>query len=542
VPDGKKFVRSEVKKYYSVDGNEDHVFVGDTRSTKFHFPNARSGTVTHMEYEMLITDPSYMPSIFLKWFQPTERQTFTLSVADGIEFVIDTFNVGKTMPLAQVTRIKGGTLHHYSIPPSKEIRYEQASPEWRWYVPHFVPRIVSYTEQGKMLTVARDLNDLGNTYREWVNSIAVEDTATVNALAKEIVDQKKDANDKMRAIYQWVQANIRYLAYADGNEGFVPRPAARVIKERFGDCKGMTNLMYNLGVASGLKVERGWVGTRDLPYKYSVTPSGLVDNHMILVYYSDDTTFFLDATGKHTPFGLPTDMIQGKEVFTFSPDGEYQILEVPVLRAARNRMIDTVMAHINGNDLIGHVQGRLSGYMASDWANKTSGVNARDLQTMVHALFRKGDARCDISKFSGTMDPTGEFYAYSYDIRIPDHIMRFGNSLVMRPMMVMDFGYFKSEAERKSPIEARYCFNTTNSFRLDLPPGFKIDALPADVTATGPGFQFTSDFSAEPDHLLLNFSSEVSELIIAPEAAPELFELNAKFEKVIKTVVSLSEK
>lgn len=65
------------------------------------------------------------------------------------------------------------------------------------------------------------------------------------ALAKIIANNTNDV-DKIKAIYYWVQDKIRYIAYEDGYSGYIPASAQEVLANKYGDCKGMANLLTEL--------------------------------------------------------------------------------------------------------------------------------------------------------------------------------------------------------------------------------------------------------------------------------------------------------
>jgi hypothetical protein len=118
---------------------------------------------------------------------------------------------------------------------------------------------------------------------------------------------------KARRIYNWVQKNIKYVAFEQGMEGFVPREANLVCNRRFGDCKDMSSILTVMLNTAGVPAYYTWIGTRHLPYRYAETPLPLVDNHMISTIKLNDKFIFLDGTDNNCVFGMPSEHIQGKE-------------------------------------------------------------------------------------------------------------------------------------------------------------------------------------------------------------------------------------
>ncbi|WP_163602946.1 transglutaminase domain-containing protein, partial [Klebsiella pneumoniae] len=46
-----------------------------------------------------------------------------------------------------------------------------------------------------------------------------------------------DRREQARAIFDWVSRNIRYFGIFLGNGGYIPRSAATVLVDKYGDCK-----------------------------------------------------------------------------------------------------------------------------------------------------------------------------------------------------------------------------------------------------------------------------------------------------------------
>lgn len=92
----------------------------------------------------------------------------------------------------------------------------------------------------------------------------------------QFVGRHGDQSPRQQAtiIYRWVQQRIHYVAFEDGMNGLVPAAASEVCRTRYGDCKGMSNLLHTLLRARGLDAHLSWVGTRMLPYNYSELPTG----------------------------------------------------------------------------------------------------------------------------------------------------------------------------------------------------------------------------------------------------------------------------
>lgn len=74
--------------------------------------------------------------------------------------------------------------------------------------------------------------------------------------------------EKIEAVFYWVQDNIRYIAFENGIMGFKPEAASKVYQNRYGDCKGMANLLKEMLKICGYDARLTWIGTNDIPYDY----------------------------------------------------------------------------------------------------------------------------------------------------------------------------------------------------------------------------------------------------------------------------------
>ena len=185
--------------------------------------------------------------------------------------------------------------------------------------------------------------------------------------------------DKVKAIYQWVQENIRYIAFEDGMAGFRPEKAQSVLAKKYGDCKGMANLTKNLLTALGFDARLCWIGTDHIAYDYS-TPSLAVDNHMICGLVYQHKLYFLDATESYIGFGQYAQRIQGRQVLIENGDG-YLLQRVPVMGYEQNAEVRSQYdLHIEGAALAGKVQQVWKGENKEDILFGANAIHKNKLQ------------------------------------------------------------------------------------------------------------------------------------------------------------------
>ena len=163
---------------------------------------------------------------------------------------------------------------------------------------------------GNKLVYFNTVADQYKWYRQLVRDIG-DDKTVLEQKAKELTVGISGDIEKIKAIFNWVQHNIRYIAFEDGIAGFRPAKADVVLNKKYGDCKGMANLTRGLLQALGYDARLCWIGTNHVAYDYS-TPSMAVDNHMICALFFRGKKYFLDATETNIGFNEYAERIQGR--------------------------------------------------------------------------------------------------------------------------------------------------------------------------------------------------------------------------------------
>ena len=160
---------------------------------------------------------------------------------------------------------------------------------------------------GLFISSAKDYAELARI--NWQDyKPAIVPTDTISRLAQDLTKGLQSPTDKARAIYHWVNRHIRYSENTLGRGGWAPKTADAVLKDKYGDCKGMTVLMVSLLAAVGIDSTPALISTDDI-YQVPSVPVLYFDH---VITYIPSLDLFLDATAKQTPFAVLDKQNQGK--------------------------------------------------------------------------------------------------------------------------------------------------------------------------------------------------------------------------------------
>ena len=367
---GEKKIREKIKvkyaevKDYFIDG----IFYNDLKVKQF---SSRRGvfekSILIYEYDIIYHDLKFLTKFMVLYpNQVVEHFSFTVKHSDKINMEVKQFNINPNIWQIESNAANGMMQKMFEIDNLHIVASRNNLPP-SYYLPHFILLTRSYEKNGKVVNLLNSVDDMYAWYNTLVNELDPDDEK-IRLLVSDLIRNKKTKADKIESIFQWVQENINYVAFEDGLAGFKPEEADLVMDKKYGDCKGMANLLVVLLEAADIPAYHTWIGTRSLPYDYSF-PSLAVDNHMICTVEYEDGYYFLDATDKSAKWDFPSSHIEGKSALIGMGDS-YEIVKVPVTKAERNTVKIIATIKINNNS-IADIEGKiyLSGLERSFYLN-----------------------------------------------------------------------------------------------------------------------------------------------------------------------------
>lgn len=502
-PAGNKYRKSEVTEFTSNDFTNDHIFYDDSKELAFMFPQIIKGAKTQIYNGYQITDAHFLPKMALSPFLDYDQFTYTVKVQDGIDISVDTFFTS-VLNLKQTQVKKGGfTIYTWSGPSPKTHEYENDGPNRNYFAPQIIVRIKQYHNGTENIKVLSDLNDLYQWNCDFVKQ-SKEEAASFKSLSDSIVGKEQDPAKKASLLFGWVQSNIRYIALEFGYDGFIPAKASVVCKERYGDCKGISNLLYNLLRSQGLDAHLVWIGTRDIPYKYSQLTSSSISNHMITALRLNNSWIFLDGTANNLPFGLPSPFIQGKEaMISFENCEKYELANVEIVPEQVNNMHDSCYTRLDGRTLRGEGIASLYGYKKMAFADKLTERNYRVILNQCRAYLLKGSNRFVLDTvWLENLDERNKPLVIHYKFNIPDYAILVDNEYYINPNLDRLGISEKIDMKRNVPVEYRFLAREENINVLEIPAGKKLSLMPANTTWREGAFTFENQFELKNNQLV----------------------------------------
>jgi len=325
----------------------------------------------------------------------------------------------------------------------------------------------------------------------------------------------------VRAIFDWVSHNIRYVAVTFGNGRYVPNDTHTILSRRFGDCKDAATLFSALLAAKGIDSEQVLIDLNS-DYRLPQTPVLQAFNHVIVYVPALDR--YLDPSFAYGSFEhLPMKDL-GKPVVRVSPHGA-TLARTPAPGIDDNVVtLDTSVSMTRS----GRQQGRTAIAARGEFADVLRGFLARveakgkdnEMATLAKAIGLGGKIGLDAPPWTDTREPV--HVTTTWDMQPAPNPLETGwrappglSPIVASPTLF--FGAFDTH-KRVYPAGCRPG-KVVQNVDLALPDGVAPGALPPPITQRTPLFSFREFWSAADHHVreTIEIASSATARVCTPE-------------------------
>ncbi|MDB5236094.1 MAG: hypothetical protein JWR44_3087 [Hymenobacter sp.] len=546
VPNGEKFKTVKVTDFKDKFEIQQGIFFDDTRSTSFSFPSITPGARTVTDYTVRHVDARFVMPFFVGSYVPVRRAELTITAPKGVRIGYKTFHA-ENAGIKYTKEEKGGqVVYRWAADNLPSPPRDDDAPEAAYYLPHIVFFVEEATVGGQTRKLLAGVPELYTMYADFIRRIDRQPSPSLQHRVDSLVVGARNEEEKVRRIYYWVQDNVKYIAFEQGLRGFIPHDAGLVYARRYGDCKDMANLTNEMLHLAGVKTAYlTWVGTRDLPYKYAELATPGVDNHMIATYEPKPGEYvFLDATSKHTPYGMPSAMIQGKEGLLGLDAKNSRVVPIPVMDKSRNGTDDASVLTLDGTTLRGTGQLSMAGYTKVNQSYGLDGLDRTDEPKYVKALLERGNNKFFVDKYAiSNLDARDQPLRIKYDYRLQDYVQQVDDEVYINLSLERPFATDRIDSTtRKLPRYNEFARTDHTRTELVVPAGYEVSYLPPTVQVQGDALGFKVSYEQKGDKIIQDREVYVNYLLLQPRQFGRWNAVVAKLGNAYREVVILKKK
>jgi hypothetical protein len=518
-------------------GVQDGELMTDFKTKVLTIPAADPGNIVGYEIDQEVR-PYVMQDVwtFQREEIPVREAHYTLQLPQGWEYKATWLNYAEAKPS------QAGTQSQWVVKDVEGIKPEYDMPPREGVAGQMIVSLIP--PGGSQSKGFENWMDMGR----WENGLAQgrrDASQEIKQKVAELTGSKATQLEKMRALAQFAQRDVRYVAIQLGIGGWQPHPASDIFVHRYGDCKDkatiLSTMLKEIGVTSyyvSVNTERGtvtpatpatrWFNHEILAIKL---PDGLEDTSLVavLAHPKLGRLLIFDPTDDMTPIGQLRGALQANYALLVTPEGG-ELVELPKLPPLLNGVQRTAKLTLNPTGtLSGDVREvRVGDRAAAQRAALRSVTKDADRIKPVESLLANSLSTYSLTKASVTnLNQMDQPFIFDYSLVAQNYAKTAGNLLLVRPRVIgnKSSSLLETKEPRKYPVEFEGPSRDTDTFEIKLPDGYQVDDLPPAVNAD---YSFASYHSkAEVDGNTLRYTRtfEVKELSVPLSKVEDLKKL-----------------
>jgi hypothetical protein len=527
----------------------DGEMVSDYRMKTLGFPAAAPGAVVGYEY-VVEQSPLEMSDTFA--FQdsiPVREARYTLKLPSGWSMSPAWLNHAAVMPVGAA----GSGQWQWSLGDIPAIVTEDAMPAWTSVSAQL---FVAFSPPGKTPQLGTWAG-IGSWYSELSKDRRAASDA-MRAKVAQLVAGKASQLEKIRALAEFAQRDVRYVSIQLGIGGYRPHAAAEVFKHLYGDCKDKATL---------LGVMLGEIGIESMPVLVNTerthvrtdTPPSLQFNHVILAIRlprdlehgsllataqaGEERWLYFDPTDELTPLGRLRGQLQGSVGLLVLSDGS-RLVTLPQLAPQQNGISRTARLVLGEQGtLSGEIRERITGQEAlMQRGFLRASTRASDATKIIEARLAESLSSFQLGNAVSRNTEVSELpLERDYRISAASYARRAGDLLMVRPRVlgvhaVTLANQDKSRVHDLVLSEPRLHQDET---LIELPPGYVVDSLPPPVEMDAGFAIYRSRTEVTGSQLKYTRSYEVRDLMVPAAKVVDFIRLHREIARDERAVVVL---
>lgn len=289
----------------------------------------------------------------------------------------------------------------------------------------------------------------GNWYLDLIES-RLRQSKNLRSLAEEITTGLTGDLEKINAIFQYCQENIRYeqvyLTYGE----FIPNEPDVILNRKYGDCKDYSLLIYLLARSIGLKPHLALCYRGRGVEVYPQIPASQF-NHMIVHYESGGTDHWFDGTNRTGLPGITTiDLVNAAALVLERDNSRF----LSVNESPLNRLEIKGVLVPAGPSLKGQISVTLTAQYAIEFFALDYFLNTAKMAEVLIQWLRQ-HLHPDLDVRTATWKRGSHHFEITVDVTVPNCLMAVGPSRFTSPSRVLP-SLFPAEDPFKRPEDVHF--------------------------------------------------------------------------------------
>lgn len=315
---------------------------------------------------------------------------------------------------------------------------------------------------------------------------------------RQLTMQLTDNTSKVRAVYEYLQKNTRYISIQLGIGGWQTFDAGYVAEKKYGDCKALSNYMYSMLKEIGIRSNYVLIQSGNNKNRFMADFPSNQFNHMILCVPQQKDSIWLECTSQTLPAGYLSNFTSDRYALLIDSSGG-KIVHTPRYGKNENTQFRKITAVMNEN---GHVKASVNTTYAAWQQEYYQGmINALSKEKILEQLKEQLDIPSyDVERFEYNekklLPPVVE---ENLLLQLNHYVTITGKRIFINPNIMNRFSaLYREDENRTVPVEVLNGYTDVDSVEIEIPSGYKPENMPSGFSMQSLFGSYQTSFNYQP--------------------------------------------
>ncbi len=457
----------------------DNISLIDDNRVKSHSFHYRAYPYT-VEY---LVSVSYDQTFYFPYWVPqeykhlsVEQSQLTVTVPADYQLRYKAFNY-KENPLQATEKDK----QKYSWKASQllAVKDEFAAPRWHERVP-----MVSLAPSQFELEGYKGNMNTWEEFGKFIHALTKDRDQLPEPVKQKIpqlIASASSDQEKVERLYHFLQQSTRYISIQLGIGGWQPFDAAFVANKGYGDCKALSNYMFSLLKAAGIKSHYALIRAGDFDHFLMEDFPSNQFNHAILCVPLQKDTLWLECTSQSKSAGYMGEFTGNRKALLIDENGG-RLVATPRYGLKENTQMRTIKARLEADGTLKmKIQAQYKGVQQDELSGRIDHLSKELVKK--HLEEELALATYEVNNFQYQMKkavlPEVE---EQLELTVSKYATLSGKRIFITPNILNRGGARLTEEDRIEDFVFVYEFHNEDHGEIEIPEGYEIEAAPQPVS------------------------------------------------------------
>lgn len=474
---GKKIRSLKNAEIKDFSANGEGTMFGDDRAKVVEIANPSYPYTVEFEYQRtsfnMLFYPTWLP--LSRGKVAVEASSFQVIMPAGMDL---RFHEQHLPQKGSISVVNGQKVYQWQAKNLVPIEEEAYSPDYYDIVPRVRAAPTAFEVEGYAGTL-----DSWKAFGDWQNKLNAGRSTLPETTRQQILTltaSLKTPEEKIKAVYQFMQNRTRYVSIQLGIGGWQPFEASFVDAQGYGDCKALSNYTKSLLEVAGIASHYAIIyGGEDNQTVLKDFPSNQF-NHVILCVPTARDTVWLECTDQMGDVGYTGSNTGDRYSLLVTPEGG-KLVPTPRFTAVDNTQKRSIKVKLNAQG--GGTGKVVTTFTGRQHESRSNVLNQLGPDEQLKWLYRNTKIPAfEIKNYSLQKAKDTPRVTEELQLELPKLASVSGRRMFITPnLMNRSIGVPLTTPHRKYEVVLNYPYYDVDTVEFEIPAGFKPESVPPPV-------------------------------------------------------------